>query len=123
MSARKLRRSPASAWLLLCILALLPSVVGAQRRSVSGTVFDRAGHPVQGAAVKLKNRITLQVRSYVTHRDGYYRFHGLHPEMEYSIRARRDGHSSKSRDITRFDSRESIRIDLHLDIETPDREQ
>jgi protocatechuate 3,4-dioxygenase beta subunit len=105
------------------MLAVVPSVAGAQQRSVSGTVMDRAGQPVAGAAVILKNEITLQVRSYITQRDGHYRFHGLHPEMEYSIRARRDGRSSKSHEITRFDSGYSIRIDLRLDVDGPDREQ
>ena len=108
---------------LLCTVLLVPAVAGAQQRSVSGTVVDRAGQPVEGAAVKLKNTITLQVRSWITQQDGHYRFHGLHPEMEYSIQASRDGHSSKSREITRFDSGESIRIDLRLDVETPDPKQ
>ncbi len=123
MFGREVRQLLARASLLLCMLVLLASVASAQRRSVSGTVFDRAGQPVQGAAVKLKNTITLQVRSYITERDGTYRFHGLHPEMDYSIRARRDGRSSKSRDLTHFDSKESIRIDLRLDVETSDGEQ
>ena len=102
--------------LLLCALLLLPGVAGAQGRSIWGTVTDRSGQPVQGAAVKLKNTITLQVRSYITQENGEYRFHGLHPDMDYSVRARQDGHASKSREITRFNTRERIRIDLRLDM-------
>jgi protocatechuate 3,4-dioxygenase beta subunit len=100
---------------LVCAL-LLPTVAGAQGRSVWGIVTDRSGQPVQGAAVKLKNAITLQVRSYITQDNGEYRFHGLHPDMDYSVRARQDGHASKSREITRFNTRERIRIDLRLNM-------
>ena len=100
---------------LLCAL-LLPAVAGAQGRSVWGIVTDRSGQPVQGAAVKLKNTITLQVRSYITQENGEYRFHGLHPDMDYSVRARQDRHASKRREITRFNTRERIRIDLRLNI-------
>ena len=102
--------------LLLCALLLLPAVAGARGRSIWGTVTDRSGQPVQGAAVKLKNTITLQVRSYITQENGEYRFHGLRPDMDYSVSARQHGHSSKSREITRFNTRERIRIDLRLDI-------
>ena len=101
--------------LLLCAVLLLPAVAGAQGRSIWGTVTDRSGRPVQGAAVKLKNTITLQVRSYFTQESGEYRFHGLHPDMDYVVRARRVGHVSKSRQISRFNEDESIRIDLRLD--------
>jgi protocatechuate 3,4-dioxygenase beta subunit len=113
-----LRSFRAATLALLFTLVLVPGLAGAQRRLVSGTVLDRAGQPVEGAAVKLKNTITLRVRSYITQQDGRYRFYGLHPEMDYSIRARRDGQSSKSRDITRFETKQSIRIDLRLDTET-----
>ena len=123
MSGNKLRRLGARTLMLSCLLLMVSAIAGAQQRSVSGTVIDGAGQPVEGAAVKLKNTVTLHVRSFITQRDGYYRFTGLHPEMEYSIRARRDGISSKSREITRFASSESIRIDLRLNVETPASEQ
>ena len=123
MFGNNLRCLGARTLMLCCLLVMVSAIAGAQQRSVSGTVIDRAGQPVEGAAVKLKNTVTLQVRSFITQRDGHYRFPGLHPEMEYSIRARRDGKSSKSREITRFASSESIRIDLRLDLETPASEQ
>ena len=120
MPGTRIRIKPAElVWgrrlILLCAL-LLPAAAGAQGRSVWGIVTDRSGLPVQGAAVKLKNAITLQVRSYITQDNGEYRFHGLHPDMDYSVRARQDGHASKRREITRFNTRERIRIDLRLDI-------
>lgn len=99
---------------LLFTALLIPAYAGPQRRSVSGFVVDHSGQPVAGAAVKLKNLATLDVRSYITQEDGHYRFYGLHPDMEYSLRARRNGHSSKSRKITKFETRESIRLDLRL---------
>jgi hypothetical protein len=107
-------RASVRSFVISCVL-LLPAVAAAKGRSVWGTVFDRSGQPVERAAVKLKNTITLQIRSYITQQGGQYRFHGVHPDMDYSVRARRDGRSSKCREITRFNSSSSIRIDLDLD--------
>jgi protocatechuate 3,4-dioxygenase beta subunit len=120
MFCTSIRRSLARALVLLCTVLLLPAVALAQGRHIRGTVFDRSSRPVEGAVVKLKNTITLQIRSYITQHNGQYRFHGLHPYMDYSVRARRDGDTSKTREITRFDSNPLIRIDLHLNIAAED---
>jgi hypothetical protein len=86
----------------------------AQRREVWGVVTDTSGQPVAGAAVKLSNRVTLKVRSYITQADGKYRFGGLHPDMDYTVRALKDGRRSNARRLSHFRSRELVRADLRI---------
>lgn len=101
----------------LFVLALVFSctVLAAQERSVWGVVTDREGRPIKGAAVKLTDTITLGIRSYITQEDGEYRFHGLHPEIDYTLRARFDERTSKTQTITRFNERKTTRIDFRID--------
>jgi len=83
-------------------------------RSVSGYVMDRGREPLRGAVVKIKNMITLDVRSYMTQKSGEYQFQGLHPDTDYELQARYRGCSSDVKTLSRFDSREQARIDLEI---------
>ncbi len=56
-------------------------------RSVQGVVEDPQQTPVEGAVVQLKNTKSLQVRSFITQREGTYYFHGLSPDVEYELKA------------------------------------
>jgi hypothetical protein len=85
-----------------------------RRRVIWGVVTDGRGRPIPGAAVKLKHLITLNVRSFITGEDGQYRFRRVYSEMDYSIRARFGDHWSKSKTVTRFEMRDSVRVDLRI---------
>jgi len=84
------------------------------RRSVTGTVTDRSGAILEGAVVQLKDLLTLNIRSYITQSDGLYRFHGLHPDIDYELTAAYQGRSSRSRTLSRFNSNSNVRIDLQI---------
>jgi hypothetical protein len=86
-----------------------------RRRVIWGVVTDGRGRPVPGAAVKLKNLITLNVRSFITGDDGQYQFPRLDSEMDYTLRARFGDHWSKSKTVTRFEMRDSVRVDLRIE--------
>lgn len=77
-------------------------------------VTDSSGQAVPGAAVKLSNRITLELRSYITQADGKYRFRGLHPDMDYTVRALKHGERSKSLRLSHFASRKLVRADPRI---------
>lgn len=116
--------NPLSRWIgrvALSVIALVFSctILSAQERSVWGVVTDREGRPIKGAAVKLTDTTTLGIRSYITQKDGEYRFHGLHPDIDYSLRARFHQRTSKTETITRFNERKTTRIDLRIDGATP----
>ncbi len=83
-------------------------------RSVEGTVLKEGKSIVPGAVVQIKDTKTLRVRSYLTLKDGKYRFHGLSTETDYELKATFEGRSSKTRRLTVFDSRKKANIDLRL---------
>jgi len=84
-------------------------------RSVEGVVTDADGNLVEGAVVQLKNTKTLQVRSYITRRDGAYSFHGLSTNVDYQLKAEHQGRSSDVKTLTVFDSRRKAVINLKLE--------
>ena len=96
--------------LLFALLLWSSMPASAQRRAVWGLVTDSTGEPVAGVAVKLSNRVTLQIRSSMTQADGKYRFSGLHPDMDYTVRAQKDGHRTKRRWLSHFNTRKLVRL-------------
>lgn len=84
-------------------------------RSVHGFVEDAEGRPVEGAVVQLKNKKTLQVRSFITQKEGAYYFHGLSTDVDYELRAEHQGRSSATRNLSIFDSRRKAIINLKLE--------
>jgi hypothetical protein len=83
-------------------------------RSVQGTVSDTAGNAVDGAVVQLKNTKSLQIRSFITKDQGSYYFHGLSPDVDYELRAERQGASSPNKTLSAFDSRKQATLNLTL---------
>ncbi len=104
------------------ILALAASAASPQRkkaedqnvRSVQGVVEDPRGNLVEGAVVQLKNTKSLQVRSFITLREGNYYFHGLSPDVDYELKAEFKDLASPVRRLSVFDSRKSAVVNLKL---------
>ena len=84
-------------------------------RGVEGSVTTSSGAALEGAVVQLKNTKTLQVRSFVTLKDGRYQFQGLSTNADYEIRAALGGNSSKVKTLSTFDSRKKAIIDLKIE--------
>ncbi|HEX4770069.1 MAG TPA: carboxypeptidase-like regulatory domain-containing protein [Bryobacteraceae bacterium] len=84
-------------------------------RVIEGTVSSANGSPVANASVLLKDTKTLQVRSYITDKDGKYHFYGLSTDVNYQVRAQADTMTSSTKEITVFDSHKVRKIDLKLD--------
>jgi len=83
-------------------------------RIVTGYVYYEDKEPASGTAVQLEDRLTLQIISRLTDREGHYRFVGLNPDKDYEIRATKKGYWSKPRNLSRFSSRSEERVDLYL---------
>ena len=83
-------------------------------RSLHGVVIGRDGKSVDGAVVKLKNIVTLQIRSFITKGDGSYRFYGLNPDIEYEVWATYQGAASDTKTLSKFNSEKEPVIDLVL---------
>jgi hypothetical protein len=84
-------------------------------RGVRGVVKFRDGEPVRGAVVQLKNTRTLQIRSFITKKDGLYHFDGLSTEVDYELRAQYHGRFSGSKTLSQFNSKREATVDLTVD--------
>jgi hypothetical protein len=85
-----------------------------QLKTVRGVVQDKSDNPVQSAVVFLKDTHSNQVRSNITNDQGEYRFSGLDPNAEYELYADKDGEKSQIRNISSFESRTDIVLNLKL---------
>ena len=104
---------------LPCLAQMQPSVQGEssvtpRTRSVEGAVLDKAGTPVAGAVVLLKDTKSLQVRSFIAQKDGHYHFYGLSPDINYQVRAESRDMTSPTKNISVFDSHSKITVNLKL---------
>jgi carboxypeptidase family protein len=86
-----------------------------QLRSVQGLVSDKAENPMPGGVVFLKNTRTNAVRSYIADDTGNYKFSGLDPNTDYEIHAEKDGAKSPTRQISSFESRKEVVVNLKID--------
>lgn len=86
-----------------------------QGRNVTGQVLTKADAPLPEAIVYLKNTKTLTIKSFITEKDGGYRFHGLSPNIDYEIYADYQGQKSATKTISSFDSRNNITLNIHID--------
>jgi Carboxypeptidase regulatory-like domain len=86
-----------------------------QLRSVHGQVSDKAENPMPGGVVFLKNTRTNAVRSYIADDTGSYKFSGLDPNTDYEIHAEKDGAKSPTRQISSFESRKEVVVNLKID--------
>lgn len=87
----------------------------AQLKTVRGVVTDKSDNLVEGSVVFLKNVRTNQVRSNISTKTGDYRFSGIDPNVEYELYAEKDGAKSQVRNISSFDNRLDIVLNLKLD--------
>ncbi len=86
-----------------------------QGRNVTGQVLTKSDAPLSEAIVYLKNTKTLAIKSFITEKDGGYRFHGLSPNIDYEIYADYQGQKSATKTISSFDSRNNITLNIHID--------
>jgi hypothetical protein len=83
-------------------------------RSVGGVVSGQNNEPIEGAVVLLTDSKTLQVRSFITLKDGSYHFYGLGPDVNYEVRAEHGKQTSGSKTVSSFNERKNITINLKL---------
>ena len=86
-----------------------------QTRSVTGQVFSKSDSPIPEAIVYLKNTKTLTIKSFITEKDGGYRFYGLSPTVDYEIYADYQGQKSSTKTISSFDNRTAVTLNIHID--------
>jgi hypothetical protein len=109
----------ALAILLACItFASLPSAAkdkGDAGRLLTGRVVDKEDAPVPSAVVYLANTRTRAVKTFIVGPDGNYRFPALSPNVDYEVYAQFQGRKSDTKNVSQFDTRPQVNINLKID--------
>lgn len=92
-----------------------PKERDANTRHLQGQVTLPDETPADGAVVKLKNMKTLQVRSFITQKDGRYAFQNLSTNVDYEVKSDFKDLTSDTRTLSVFDSRYEPIINLKLE--------
>lgn len=90
----------------------LDAVAQPTPRNLTGTVMDRHSEPLAGAVVQVHDENTDSVVSFITTRTGKYSFRRLSSDDNYTVVAVYRGFRSKSRYLSRFDSKSDRDITL-----------
>jgi hypothetical protein len=101
-------------FLILGSMLLAQNKGDVNTRSVEGQVTDSGGNAVAGAVVQLKDTKSLQIRSFITQKDGSYHFAGLSTNIDYDLRAEHNGASSGSKMLSSFNGRKVATVNLKL---------
>ncbi len=87
-------------------------------RTVTGTVVDDAGQPLEGAMVTLIDGKTKEKFEYFTKKDGRYKFEDLSFLVDYQLRAKWKNLASDERRLSQYDH--TARIVRQLEVTTPE---
>ena len=101
---------------LVIFAALVCGLAQSAPRSVRGIVVDRRASPLPAAFVQIEDEASLEIRSFVTLKDGAYYFMDLDPDRDYRLRARYRNVWGPARTLSRFDSRKGATVDLKIDV-------
>ena len=101
----------AATW-LLCAPGLAAKQKAPPTKTVIGEVMDKAENGISGAEVTLKNLQTGKTLAIYANADGHYSFSDLDPHLDYEIQASFKGVSSETRQVSSFDTRMKVVIDL-----------
>jgi hypothetical protein len=97
---------------LTTLLSLGAADAVGSSRTVTGRVLSSDGETLAGAVVQIKNVRTLQVRSFISQKDGGYHFVRLATDVDHEIFARYRGRFSPKKNVSQFDSSEVVQVDL-----------
>ena len=115
---------PARRWTILAgcvvaamLLAGMPAAAHAQNfglKNLQGKVYDGNNAPISGAIVYLKNSRNNDVKTFLSEKDGNYRFAGLSADTDYTVWAAYHAKKSDTKTVSSFDSRKQVYIDLKI---------
>src|SRR3954467_15857984 len=86
-----------------------------QGRNLTGQVMTRSDAPLADAVVYLKNTKSLTIKSFITEKDGGFRFHAPGRNVDYEIYADYQGQKSATKTISSFDTITSITLNVQID--------
>ena len=57
-----------------------------------------------------------RIKSFITEKDGGYRFHNLTPNIDYEIYAEYQGQKSGAKTLSSFDNRNNVTLNIRIDV-------
>jgi len=111
--ARVLCGALAVAWLLHAS-GLAAKRKAPATKTVSGMVVDKTENGIGGAEVTLKDLQTGKIMAIYAEENGQYHFSDLDPRHDYTIQARFKGVASETRQISSFDTRSKLVVNLTI---------
>jgi Carboxypeptidase regulatory-like domain len=102
---------------VMLLFAGLPCMAQGDLRDITGSVTDKRGNALPGAAVQLENTVTLTVMSYITGKDGGYHFNGLQSDIDYTVKAKYRKFWSERKTLSKFSSSKHPQIELVIPID------
>ncbi len=85
-------------------------------RELTGQVMEKSSDaPLANCVVYLKNTKTLAMKTFITDKDGNYRFAALAMNVDYEVYADNNGKRSETKTLSAFDSRPKATINLRVD--------
>ena len=82
-----------------------PSEEDPHGRNLQGAVTSEDGTFLEGAVVSLKNLKSGKERSFITKKDGVYRFESLRMDADYEMMAKFQGAASEMKKLSMYDNR------------------
>lgn len=82
-----------------------PSEEDPHGRNLQGAVTSEDGTFLEGAVVSLKNLKSGKERSFITKKDGVYRFESLRMDADYEMLAKFQGAASEMKKLSMYDNR------------------
>lgn len=101
----------------LVLMLLLSTALFAQSKTaktLEGKVYTESSSPVSGAIVYLQDSKSNSIRTFISTKDGEYRFGQLSPDIDYKVWAQFKGAKTDSKTVSSFDSRKLVTIDFHV---------
>jgi hypothetical protein len=100
---------------VICLLATVAGVAQSDAfRSVEGKVYGAQEAPLASAVVYLQDSKTNNIKSFISTQDGSYRFGQLSTNIDYQLWAEYKGKKSDKKNISSFNSKKQLVIDLHI---------
>jgi hypothetical protein len=97
---------------LLCFVAAFAQSAG--MKTLTGRVIDAADAPLSSAVVYLQDSKTNNIRSFISAKDGAYRFGQISADTDYTVWAELQGKKSGTKSISSFDSKKQLVLDLKI---------
>lgn len=83
-------------------------------KTVRGQVLDASGNGIAGAAVEMTDLTTHKTSAIYTGTGGHFLFAGLSLNQDYRFRATYKGKSSEVREVSYWDTRTTLVLNLHI---------